>query len=247
MPQQTIKVDLSFGQKVRNLRREKGWRQKELADKVRVTTRTIRRIENVKAGESRSFDTRNLESIAKVLETTLDNLSRIDDDQPDDWATAHDKILRYLQRNESVNLVTQERSKWRELIENLCNEFLGALRIVDLQRGNTVSRRGLVAAILEAFNIIIETLPSEPGEELVILDRRLSERQLSRLALLHFDVVPDRPDYDVNLFAALRYLLMESRKLVLLVQSHKPFSELLPKDHPLSAITIQTVFLRGQE
>jgi len=74
----------------------------------------------------------------------------------------------------------------------------------------------------------------------------LLKRPISRLAIVHFDMVRFRPDYDVNLFAALRNLMMESRKLVLLIESDEFFVSLLPAGHPLSSITaIKTVELKG--
>ena len=89
-------------------------------------------------------------------------------------------------------------------------------------------------------------IPSEPpGQDLVELNRQLSGRQQSRLTLKNFHFVVDRPYHDSNLFAALRYLVMESRKLVLLVQSRIPLAQLLPSNHPLSTITIEKVELRG--
>ncbi len=53
------------------------------------------------------------------------------------------------------------------------------------------------------------------------------------------------PGYDVNFFAALRYMCMDMRKLTLLIQSRTPFGALLPRDHPLSDMDIKTVELRG--
>ena len=161
-----------------------------------------------------------------------------------DWLAAHDAILRYLRRNESVNLVIYENPKWRELIDHLREDFLDDLGIVDLQRGATVPRQGLVSEILKTFGMNIQ-VPREP-KDLVVLDQRLSARAQSRLALLHFDLVAERRRYGIDLFSTLRYLLMESRKLTLLAHSRAPFSELLPRDHPLSAIDIQTVELRGR-
>ena len=64
--------------------------------------------------------------------------------------------------------------------------------------------------------------------------------------MIHFDMVRFRPSYDVNLFGTLRYLMMDSRKLVLLIESREFFANLLPAGHPLSSITtIKTVELNG--
>ncbi|MCP5126732.1 MAG: hypothetical protein H6973_14160 [Gammaproteobacteria bacterium] len=59
-------------------------------------------------------------------------------------------------------------------------------------------------------------------------------------------MAPHRSYYDVDLFAALRFLMMDMRKLTLLVQSRTPFAALLPKDHPLSDLDIKTVELRAR-
>jgi hypothetical protein len=163
-----------------------------------------------------------------------------------DWLAARDNIHRFLlQRNESVNLVVTGNPKWRELIEYLSTEMIKDLGRVDLSSGATVSRRGLVAEILKACGAP-GSVPPEP-EDLPILHRTLSEKRLSRIAIEHFDLVSARHHYGVDLFAALRYLLMESRKLVLLVQSRAPFATLLPQDHPLSTINLQTVELNGRQ
>ena len=55
-----------------------------------------------------------------------------------------------------------------------------------------------------------------------------------------------REDYDINLFAALRSLMSDKRKLVLLIVSRTPLDALLPRDNPLSAIQVKTVELRGR-
>jgi hypothetical protein len=85
-------------------------------------------------------------------------------------------------------------------------------------------------------------VPPEP-EDLAELDRFLSSRQRSRLALTHFDHAAHRSAYGVDLFAALRYLVMDSRQLVLLIQSRQPFMTLSPTG-PLSEIVFHTVELR---
>lgn len=108
----------------------------------------------------------------------------------------------------------------------------------------TASRRGLIAEILSGFGMSA-SVPPEP-EDLIALDRFLSARRRSRLTLTHFDLAAHRPAYGIDLFAALRYLITESRQLVLLVQSRRPFAMLLPVGHPLSESGLQTVELRGR-
>ena len=160
------------------------------------------------------------------------------------WLAARDEARRLLGRNQSVNLVVSSSSvQWRGLIEHLHADCLPDLENIDLQRPVTASRRGLVSEILQACGSPAD-VPPEP-EDLVLLDRVLSARRMSRLALLHFDLAQYRDGYGIDLFAALRYFLMDSRKLVLLVQSRTPFAALLPRENPLSAIDIKTVELRG--
>jgi hypothetical protein len=160
-----------------------------------------------------------------------------------DWIAARDEILQLLSRDLSVNMVINGAPKWKQLINHLRDDHFNDLGIVNLDQGVTASRAGLVAEILKVCGMVIRV--PEPPNDLGMLDRALSSRGLSRVALLHFDHSRDR-NYGIDLFAALRYLIMESRKLVLLIQSRQPFIELLPHDHPLSTIDIKTVELRGR-
>jgi hypothetical protein len=161
------------------------------------------------------------------------------------WLDARDETRRFLERGQSVNLVVNGDVEWRGLLSDLQRGALADLALVDLGKGVAASRRGLVSEILRAFGMTA-TVPAEP-DDLAELDRFLSARTRSRLVLTHFDLATGRPAYGVDLFAALRYLVMDSRKLVLLVQSRRPFAALLPVGHPLSEITgLQTVELRGR-
>ncbi len=86
----------------------------------------------------------------------------------------------------------------------------------------------------------------QPPEDLPHFGRVVGALGRSRLALQHFDIVLARPDYDVNLFAAIRHLVMDKRQLVLLVQSRTPFAALLPRGHPLSEIDVKTIELQAR-
>ena len=165
------------------------------------------------------------------------------------WLDVRDEILRSLQYNESINLVVigQPQAiepKWKELIEHL-NDHLSTPKLeqVDLYKGQAVTRPGLVEAILYACGI--KTAIPDVPEDLSVLDKAISARNLSLLALLHLDIVPNRPVYDIDLFSSLRYLA-ESRKLVLIAQSRKPLSMLLPQNHPLSSFIPKVIELRGR-
>lgn len=159
------------------------------------------------------------------------------------WLDALHQTCRFLERGESVNLVVRNRPKWRELIREIRNR-IDDLGEVDLEAGTTASRKALVEEILQTCGAPA-TVPDEPND-LVILNRALLNRSMSRLAMIHFDMVRFRPSYDVNLFATLRNLMMVSSKLVLLIESREFFANLLPAGHPLSSITnIKTIELNG--
>ena len=159
------------------------------------------------------------------------------------WLTARDDIARFLENNRSVNFVVQGDVRWHGVISDLCARPALKLVSVDLESGATTPRDGFVVAVLAALGATRNIPP--PPRDLPEFDRVLQARGLSRVALLHFDMVLYRPDYDVNFFASLRHLVMTERKLVLLVQSRAPVATLLPQGHPLSHIDFTTVELRA--
>lgn len=160
------------------------------------------------------------------------------------WLEVRDEIVRYLERNQSVNLVVTGYPKWNELIAHIQTDLLKQLGVVDLDKGSTASRRGLVTEVLKAFGVT-RPVPAEP-EDLIELDAALSARTMSHIAMLHLDNTIRR-NYGTDLFSTLRYLIMESRKLALLAQSRQPFAGIVPQDHPLSAIDLKTVELNGRK
>ncbi len=161
-----------------------------------------------------------------------------------DWLTARDAVVECLGRHQSVNLVVKGNGQWRGLIEHVRAVHVPRLGVVDLERGATCNRKGLIEEILKTLGGS-EQVPSPP-EDLVLFDRFLSKGGPRFLAIMNFDHVSYRPDYDVNLFGALRWLI-NSRNLVLLAQSRRPFATFLPYDHPLSVLHLDTVIFKGSE
>lgn len=159
------------------------------------------------------------------------------------WLGVRDQVARLLERGQSVNLVVRGRVAWRGLLDHLKADRLPQLALVNLEKGVTARRRGLIAEILHGLGHRLD-LPDEP-DDLAELDRLICAGPRATVGLLHFDIVSKRPHYGADLFGALRYLMMDARKLVLLVESRTPFDALLPRDHPLSEIDIKTVELRG--
>ncbi len=162
-----------------------------------------------------------------------------------DWLAARDGIVRYLQRNQSVNLVVQGHVNWRGLIDHIAHDHLADLAVVNLEDPDTTSRRGLLTTIGTALGARA-ALPDEPRDLAAFSDYLKARSPVARVTLTHFDLAPFRPYYDVDLFASLRYWIMDARKVVILAQSRTPFGTLLPRPHPLSDIDIKTVELHQQ-
>ena len=164
---------------------------------------------------------------------------------PPNWLRAKDEIVRWLQRKESVNLLTGSGVKWRPLLNHIRETAIPHLRIVDLESPGTASRRGLLVQILREYGQK-PALPDKP-DDLVEFGRMLESLPSSRLALVHFDNVLQRHgEYGVDLFAALRFLALTQKKLVLLIQSRSPLASLLPANHPLSEMDVKTSELKGR-
>jgi hypothetical protein len=160
-----------------------------------------------------------------------------------DWLAARNGVADCLTRHQSVNLVVNGNGQWQALIDQVWTVHAPHMAVIDLERGATSSRQGLVEEILRQLGVP-QPVP-DPPRDLVVLDRALSQGGPWQLALTHFDIVPHRPDYDVNLFSALRCLIND-RQLVLLAQSRRPFPAFLPANHPMSVIHMDTIILPGR-
>lgn len=164
-----------------------------------------------------------------------------------DWLKARDEIQMYIERGDSVNLVTYGRLKWGKLLEHVKRDYFNDFGIIDVQDPRVTTRKALVEEILVQCGTRT-SVSGGLGEDLVMLGRVLSLKDSqSRLIIKHFHEVIHRRYYDIEFFSSLRYLITESRKLVILIQSRKPFAEILPLNHPLSSITnLKTIELRGR-
>lgn len=162
------------------------------------------------------------------------------------WLCARDEVAEALRRFRSVNLVVRGRKlRWRELIEDVKERAAPDLALVDLQDPRAHTREGLLAAMLAALGMGVVKLPKKPQDLTVFTDRVLALGGKMRVGFTHCDLIPHRPAYNVDLFAGLRWLVMEGgRPMTLFVQSRTPFGELLPRGHPLSEIDFTAVELR---
>jgi hypothetical protein len=157
------------------------------------------------------------------------------------WLAARKEIVRLLEQDRSVNLVVKGSVKWETLVDDLMELQTLRMANIDLNNPETASRRGLIEKMLEALGA--PTKVPHPPEDLPQFGKVLGMLGRSRLAVRHFDLVLNRPEYGIDLFAALRFMVMDRRQLVLLAQSRKPFAALLPQDHPISKIHVETVEL----
>jgi len=158
-----------------------------------------------------------------------------------EWLRARDAVVRSIRRHESVNLIVRGAPAWRQLVEHIRDDFFPEIGVVDLDRGATASRRGLVSEILTVSGVA-SAPPAEP-EDLVFLDQALSSLPRSRVALLHFDRVRSR-SYGPDFWKALRFLVMDSKRLVLLLESRAPVGSIIPAEQLDSPIELQTVELQ---
>jgi len=155
------------------------------------------------------------------------------------WLRAFRNTTGALQRQKSVNLLVKGSPKWHGFIVEVKRVFPD-MGIVDLESGKTVARAGLVAEILRT--VAAYTAPVPKGGDLAELERVLEAQKPSILALKHFDSVGKRDNYR-EFYSSLRYLVMQQRQLTLLVESRAPFATLLPRNHALSFLDMETVEL----
>ena len=161
------------------------------------------------------------------------------------WLNVRDDLVRnLLDQQQSVNLVIYGNPNWRALCDHLKQDWLPRMAVVNLDNPATVSLQGFVREIVSALGGPADVPPGSRSLEALSGLKAVPGTLL--LALMHFDNVLDRRKvYGVDLFSALRYLIVDERKLVLLAGSRTPFKELLPKNHPFSMLHPNTIELRG--
>ncbi len=157
-----------------------------------------------------------------------------------DWIDHFQCAAAALRRRKSVNLLVKGPAKWREFIAEVKRAFPD-MGIVDLEAGTTATQHGLVGAILRALVNFDATLP-KGAEHLAQFERLLEKAPPAILALTHFDIAPKRK-YTEDLYHSFRHLMMNEKRLTLLVQSRAPFGDLLPSDPAFSFLEMETVKL----
>jgi hypothetical protein len=153
------------------------------------------------------------------------------------WIAALDKAKRHLVRNECVNLQVNSEVDWRAWLDQLCETRFSTLNIVDLENPAAVSRKGLISEMLRVTGRS-RAVP-RPPDDLPELAKAFADGRRSYVALVHFHRVAERRRYGMDLFSSLRFMVMDARQLVLLVQTRQP----VPPGHELSKIDFKTVEL----
>jgi len=161
------------------------------------------------------------------------------------WLHTRNSLRKSLERNESINLVVSGNPHHQELLDHIRNDYFQDLAIINLYHPDTFNRPGLIMVILNAYGIKCE-VPQKPPHDLKCLTDKLPNGRRLLLGMIHFDYIVQHFHNDVDLFATLRFLVVDSRRLTILAQSRLPFSELLPKKHPLSEMNIRNVTLQGR-
>lgn len=160
-----------------------------------------------------------------------------------DWLRARDEVARKLARDESVNLITRNGGNWKDLLADVKEKQFPGMALIDMANPDTMTRRGLLTAICQALGHA-KPLPAEPFD-LSGFKAVLQARAMTHIAISHFDLANHRQGFDIDFFAALRYFIMEQRKLTVVIQSRSALAALLPQEHPLSNISIASVELQG--
>ena len=146
------------------------------------------------------------------------------------FLAVRDDIAGLLLENHSVNLVVDRGIRWHGLIDDLVGRPDLRLGLLDLFKGGAETRHGFVNSALEQLGAA--AVPRQ--NHLAHFSRVLGTLGQRRLALQNFDIVAQRPEYDVDLFAALLYEVRQVRTIVLLLQSHVPVANLAPSGHQWS-------------
>ncbi|MEQ1529895.1 MAG: toll/interleukin-1 receptor domain-containing protein [Methylococcales bacterium] len=161
-----------------------------------------------------------------------------------EWLRVRDELVRQLGRNKSVNLVVTGKANWLGLVQHVIEDYFHEMAYVNLEDPDTSTRAGLLSCISQAIGSRkpLRDAPYDLSDFKILL----ANRPMTHAVLCHFDMVHFRDGFNVDFFAALRYSIMDQRKLTLLIQSRTPFVNLLPKDHPMSEIDLTTIELVGK-
>ena len=164
------------------------------------------------------------------------------------WLDSLERVQRLLAARESVHLRVFGSPNWKELFAAVHRKFDGKLGLVDLNGGHTVSRPGLVAAILDACGHPSVSVPAPPDDLRELQNRLGNSANGATLEIRRFDRVQDSERQYREAFFWTLSNLVETRKLTLLIESREVLAALVPPALAQSSFVThtKTVELRGR-
>jgi transcriptional regulator with XRE-family HTH domain len=242
--------------RIKRLREERGWKQEELAERAGLSVGTI---QNVEAGRGVSVETRA--RIAKALGVDARDIGA-KAPRPGPGLSldeARSEVLRFVRDRKSVNLVGIGGSGWREVIHDIQNLGMKKLAIVDIGDEAITTRKDLVEQIEALIGGSRPQSPRVAAEEDGDVGDLLRLKQLvldsnipTYIIFTHFDHVCLKStgfqDSIVRLLFTLRNLEYDHKKLIMIIHTHKPLSDLIALDPegPYSRLAPPVVRIRAE-
>ena len=157
------------------------------------------------------------------------------------WLKARDEVLRRLQADQSVNLVVDSTIDGEPLITDVRGRLKG-LATIDIDSMKAGTRRGFVTEVLRLAGCTA-AVPAPPVD-LELFDRFMASAETNRIALMNFDIVKRRLDFDQPMFESLAAVMASTPpRVVLLMVSQLPLNRLLLPHNPLVKMNLPTVTL----
>ncbi len=238
------------GAEIRRLRNARGWSQTDLASKAGLSANTV---QNAEAGKAVAPGT--IQRLAEVFAVPSSDLIVQRRGGGLELEDAHRSILEMIHDRVSVNLVASGSSRWREVIATVRAALdPRALAVVDMSDPNIVGRADLVSLIetqlIGAQPTTTIRAGAQPADDLVRLKRCIMARSVVVVLIVtHFDHIGLKPEAFreelPGLLGALRNLTSDEKRLTLLVQSHRPYTDLIryPDDDIVSSLDLHQVRL----
>jgi hypothetical protein len=148
-----------------------------------------------------------------------------------EWIEVRDRACELLMQRESVNAVLGPRVYTNPLVNSIRTEFPVPLGVVDLLDAETATQDGLLTVMWRAaFS------ESPPGRSHLLLDFQSRVRMSTGtfVVLKNFDEAKHRSrKYSLDLWSALKKLIVEDKVLMALVVSRAGIAQILPKESSL--------------
>ena len=159
------------------------------------------------------------------------------------WLEAREAIAAELKLGTSINFVVLGQSiSGERLLKSVHKCRQPDLALIDLTNPATISRDGFCVCVLQSLGLNITSIARKP-KDLADFATQIQSLGSARVALLNFDMLVKRRDYDQDFYGTLRWLVGE-RALQLLIHSRRPFASLVPDFFAIPPLNLKTVELR---